>query len=65
MENNDDWMKEFHKVFTKINERFESASEIITENVPLKFNSIEEARRYFKSIPFSEWLNKAREKYDI
>lgn len=61
----DDCMIEFDKVFTRINERFDNSSQVILENTHLNFSSVEEARQYFKSIPFSDWLNNAKGKYDI
>ncbi len=61
----EDWIGVFDKLFDKINRRCEMQKNMINEDPIPKFNSIEEARRYYHSIPFSEWLNKAKKKYNI
>lgn len=65
MEQDEDWMKAFNKVFDRIDERYNSSIKPVNESNMPKFNSIEEFRRYYNSIPFSEWLNKVKGKYDI
>lgn len=65
MEQEEDWKEAFHKVFTKINERFNSSNQILNEGILPKFNNVEEALKYFNAVPYDEWLNNARKKYNI
>ncbi len=37
----------------------------LNESIPPQFNSIEEAREYYGSMPFEEWENKIFEEYGI
>ena len=67
--NEDDLTDEnFEKFCQKIEEIRRKAKEynrLLNESPKPKFNTIEEARAYYGSIPFSEWENKMREKYGI
>ncbi len=58
----------FEKAWQEIEEISRQADEkakLLSETPKPKFSTIEEARAYYGSIPFSEWENKMREKYGI
>ena len=67
--NEDDMTDEnFEKAWKEIDELQQKAirnSRLLSETPKPKFNTIEEARAYYGSIPFSEWENKMREKYGL
>ncbi len=65
MEQEEDWMNAVKEVCDRIDKRYNSTTKLVNESNMPKFNSVEEFRRYYNSIPFSEWLNKAKEKYNI
>ena len=46
----------------KVNEQ---AKQHLNESSMLQFSSIEEARKYFGSVPFSEWENKVSDMYGL
>ncbi|MBO7417770.1 MAG: hypothetical protein J6U14_02405 [Bacteroidaceae bacterium] len=58
-------MAEFWKEIDILEEEAERESKKLQESTHPKFNSIEEARRFYNAIPFSEWENKMFKKYGI
>ena len=67
--NEDDMTEEkFNKFWDEIDEINRKSienSKLLTENAPKKFNTVEEVRAYYNSIPFEEWENNMREKYGM
>lgn len=51
----DEKFNQFCKMIDEIEQKFAEQGRLLSENVPLKFNSIEEARAYYHSTPFEEW----------
>ena len=58
-------MAEFWKEIDALEEEAERESKMLQESTHPKFNSIEEARRFYNATPFSEWENKIFEEYGI
>jgi len=47
--------EEFLKIIDDMCNESVKNAKLLSENAPLKFNSIEEARAYYHSTPFEEW----------
>jgi N12 class adenine-specific DNA methylase len=58
-------LKEAWNEINEIREDYKRKKRKLNESSIPQFKSIEEARAYFGSIPFSEWENKMFEKYGI
>lgn len=67
--NEDDMTEEnFNKFLQEIEEierKYAENDRLLSENAPKKFNSVEEVRAYYNSIPLEEWEKSIFEKYGL
>ena len=47
--------EEFLKIIDEMCDESVRKAKLLSENAPKKFNSVEEVREYYNSIPFEEW----------
>ena len=52
-------------IIEEISRRADEKAKLLNESPSPEFSTIEEARAYYDSIPFSEWENKISEKYGL
>lgn len=61
----DENLKKAWEEIDTIREEYKQAKLRLNESSMPQFNSIEEARQYYGSIPFAEWENKVSEMYGL
>ena len=61
----DENLKKAWEEIDTIREEYKQAKLRLNESSMPQFNSIEEARQYFDSMPFAEWENKMFDKYSL
>ena len=61
----DENLKKAWEEIDTIREEYKQAKLRLNESSMPQFNSIEEARQYYGSIPFDEWENKVSEMYGL
>lgn len=58
-------LAQFWKEIDALEEKADRERLRLDESAPPRFNSIEEARKYYNAIPFQEWENKIFKEYGI
>lgn len=51
-------------IIEELSQRAEESSKMLCESSKPKFNTEDELLQYYNAIPFSEWENKMRKRYD-
>ncbi|MDE6522690.1 MAG: hypothetical protein K2L17_07725 [Muribaculaceae bacterium] len=60
---NEESFARFCEEISEIRRTAKKRHNLLAEQPMPKFNTVEEARKYFESTPFEEWENKVKEKY--
>ena len=61
----DENFEKFCKEIEEISIAADNANRVLNEMQEPKFNTIEDARKYYNSTPFEEWVNQIISEYNV